>query len=229
MSLLILLPPSEGKSTLPGTGPTFAQSCPEFAADTEALVKRLRRLPKKAHAATYGVSTPEKAAAAHALNLVAPEAPGSPAIARYTGVVYDFLDYPTLSVAARTRADTSIFIVSALFGLIPATASIPNYKLPMSASLATQWRAINTQRLQNFAHGRTVISLLPGAHAKALAGEVLPIDFRLEGGKKSAGHFGKAIKGRFVRFLIDGNVQSVEEFHRFREDDYRFDGSNFLK
>lgn len=228
MSLLILLPPSEGKASDVGDGPSFKEWSPEFARDVSRVQTQLKKVAKADRPKWYGVSTPEKAAAAHRLQQAALTSPGMPALSRYTGVVYDFLDAGTLEHPA--RAEERILIVSGLFGLIPASAPIPDYKLPMNPWLARYWRTINGKRLQAMAEGSTVISLLPAAHAKALDyASLITLDFKLAGGAKSAGHFGKAIKGRFVRFLMENNVRTLAEAADFSEDGYQFNGKDFVQ
>lgn len=228
MSLLVLLPPSEGKSASLGASPSFASACPEYARDVRPVLKRLRGLKGDERIKCYGVSTAEKARAAHALNLAALDAPGMPAIERYTGVVYEHLDYAGLRDPAYARE--RLLIVSGLFGLLPAGAPIPDYKLPMSPWLAKHWRAINSARLAARADGALVVSLLPGAHAKALDfAPLITIDFKLQGGKASAGHFGKAIKGKFVRFLMENKVKDLSGIAKFNEDGYKFNGQHFVQ
>jgi cytoplasmic iron level regulating protein YaaA (DUF328/UPF0246 family) len=217
-TLFILLPPSEGKSPLGGRT-TFVRSAPTLAPDTAAVVTQLQALTPAEQLAWYGVSTPEKAAAAHALNLAALTAPARPAMQRYTGVVYDHIGFDTLTAP---KADAKrLLIVSALFGLIPATTAIPDYKLPLRAGLATPWRPINTARLAQWTKKNPVLSLLPQTHARAVAiPHAFHVDFRLDGGGKLAGHFGKAIKGRFVRWLLENEVHSPKDFGAFKEDGY---------
>ncbi len=228
MGLLVLLPPSEGKSEVALGKRTFSGACPEYAVAVAPVIKHLRALPKAERGKFYGVSTADKAAAAHVLNLSVLQAPAIPAIERYTGVVYEYLGYNTLQHPAYARKH--LLIVSGMFGLIPAGTPIPNYKLPINAWLTRYWHSINAQRLSALSKGHLVVSLLPGAHAKALG--VVPdltIDFRLAGGKKSAGHFGKAIKGKFVRFLMEEQVKNLKGVASFREDGYVFDGQNFVQ
>jgi len=225
--MIILLPPSEGKSGEAGTG-TFAEACPTWARETRGVLKHLKKLPAAKRASWYGVSTVDKARAAHAMNLAALDAPALPAIQRYTGVVYDHINWATLKRPA--AAAKRVAIVSGLFGLVGASTPIPDYKLPMNSWLAGYWRAINTERLAAMAAGSPVLSLLPIAHAKGLAWPgLIHVDFKLAGGKASAGHFGKAIKGKFVRFLLEAGVDSTEDFAAFSEDGYVFDGVNFVQ
>lgn len=228
MGLVILLPPSEGKCPEPGNGPSFRAAFPAFAAETGAVLRRLGKLTKAARLKAYGVSTKEKAESAHALNLAALDAPGMPAISRYTGVVYDHLDFGSLRDPAYALEHACI--VSAMYGLVPASAPIADYKLPMDAGLAKYWRGINTARLSAFAAGRPVLSLLPQAHVRAVDCAGLHfVDFKLAGGKKSAGHFGKAIKGKFARFVLEKKAKNFAAVTDFHEDGYAFDGENFVQ
>lgn len=228
MSFYILLPPSEGKSAEVGAGPGLGASRPELAAAVMPVLKHLKRVPTAERAKWYGVSTAEKADAAHRLNQGAVDAPGLPAIERYTGVVYTHLAPASLHDPAAAMA--RLLIVSGMYGLIDAGAPIADYKLPLNPWLTKYWKPINSARLAALAGGRPVLSLLPGAHAKALDyAPLVNVDFKLEGGKKSAGHFGKAIKGKFVRFLLETPVTSIDEIGAFREEGYRFDGRDFVQ
>ena len=97
---LILLPPSEGKAA-GGEGPPWEsvdQSFPTLADPrrevVNALVKAMGGSPE-ARFKLLGVKA-AKAEEATAVNLVVATAPTMPAIDRYTGVLYDALDYPSL-------------------------------------------------------------------------------------------------------------------------------------
>ena len=225
--MYILVPPSEGKSLAPGKT-SFSDTCPEWRADTEGALRLLRKLKAAERPKWYGVRDTAKAAQCHKQNLACLDTPGLPAIERYTGVVYQHLDYAGLKnpAAARER----LLFVSALFGLIPAGTPIPAYKLPINGALARYWKPINSARLQQLAGGRPVLNLLSQSYAKA-AGYTPMISpgFKVAGGKKPAGHFGKAIKGRFIRFLLEEEVTQVDGFARFQEDGYQWDGRDFVQ
>lgn len=228
MSLLILIPPSEGKQAGGNARRTFMKEHPDWAEEVAPVIEHLRRLPKSGRATFYGVSTPEKAEAAHELNLSVLESPALPAIERYTGVVYDFLNYATLPDRAYARK--RLMMVSGFFGLIPAGTWLPDYKLPMNPWLSSYWRPINADRLARVRKRHKVLSLLPAAHARALGAEPdLFVDFRQDGGKRAAGHFGKAIKGKFLRFLLENKVSRLAEIGDFSADGYTFDGKNFIQ
>ena len=225
--MLILLPPSEGKSTVPGEG-VFRESHPEYAEDAGPVLRQLRALKAGDLCGHYGIKDTTAAKAAHQANLRALDAPALPALLRYTGVVYQNLEYRTMK--RKTDASARIIVVSAMFGAVRGGDALPWYKLSMTPALAHYWRPINASRLEALAGGSPVLSLLPQAHAKAIAYQpMIGLDFLVDGGRKSAGHFGKAIKGKFIRFLIENKVTHPKEFHRFTEDGYRFDGADFVK
>lgn len=225
--MFLLLPPSEGKSAEPGLS-SFAAACPEQVDPVAGVVKHLRKVKAAERPRIYGVSTAEKAKAAHALNQSALDAPVLPALERYTGVVYNHIGYPNLR--NRTAAREHVLIVSALFGLIRGGTPLPDYKLSMNPWLARYWQPLNTTRLRALAGKRPVVNLLSQSYAKAVAGDgIMAVDFRVQGGRKAAGHFGKAIKGRFVRWIVENGIQSAADFSEFTEDGYRFDGTNFIQ
>ena len=225
--MLILLPPSEGKLSDAGRG-VFGDLNPKLVQGVKPVLKHLRSLDGDAVGKFYGVKKAEKAQEAHRLNLGVLKHGGVRALERYTGVVYQHLEYATLR--AKRQADRRVLVVSGMFGLIDGGCRIPNYKLPMNAWLARYWVETNTRRLDELSGKRKVVSLLPQSHAKALSLDgVMHVQFKVAGGKKLAGHFGKAIKGRFVRFLLENNVTSVKDFGDFREDEFRFDGTDFIQ
>ena len=225
--MYILLPPSEGKSPVPGKN-SFRAQFPDFVNDVQVVIDMLAGLSLPEQRALYGLKSEEKAAEAHAQNLGALDAPCLPAISRYTGVVYDHLDYDTLSSKATARK--RILIVSALFGLIEGGAPLPAYKLSMTPWLSKYWMPRNSDRLLAVAGGKPVLNLLSQTYARALDYPALvTVDFRVGDGQKAAGHFGKAIKGRFVRWILENKVKKVRDFANFTEDGYRFDGENFVQ
>ena len=223
--MLILLPPSEGKA--PG-GETPDAGDPKQMEETRGVLKYATRLKASERRRFYGAKNDDKAREAHALNVEAMSAPCLTALERYTGVVYQNLDYTSLSNkrAARSR----IYIVSGLFGLIAGGVRIPRYKMPINGWLARYWRDINAARLAEARGRKMVLSLLPLSYAKAIvADELIQVNFLVQGGAKPAGHFGKAIKGKFVRYLVTNKVTNPKDFSGFREDGFQFDGENFIQ
>lgn len=225
--MIVLLPPSEGKSADAGNG-SFGDLHPDLLKDALPVLKHLRSLKGAELGKFLGIKQPDKAAESQKKNLTIAKAGCLPALERYTGVVYGHLDYASLK--AKKRAASRLVIVSALFGAIPGGAHIPDYKLSMNPWLVKYWKPINTVRIAALAKNGPVLSILSQSYAKALDIDgLIQVDFKVQGGKKSAGHFGKAIKGRFVRFLIENDIKRVGDFDGFTEEGYRFNGTDFVQ
>ena len=225
--MIVLLPPSEGKSADAGTG-VFGEVEPELLKDTKSVLKHLRGLKGADVGKFLGVKQTDKAAEWLKRDLAIAKAGCLPAVDRYSGVVYDHIDFSTIK--SKKRAASRVVIVSGMFGAISGNAQIPEYKLPMNPWLTKYWKPINTERIAAIAKKKKVLSLLSQSYAKALEFDgLIHVDFKVQGGKKSAGHFGKAIKGRFVRFLLENNVKTVDDFDGFTEEGYQFDGTDFIQ
>ncbi|XPV77020.1 MAG: YaaA family protein [Desulfovibrio sp.] len=218
MKTIILIPPSEGKADGGSNKPL--KSVSGITADLLEAIKEAD--PKK----LYGLKEKalEKAIAANADLLTSKT---MSAIERYTGVVYDAIDYQTLK--NQSDFDEKVFIVSGLFGLVSPADLIPNYRLKIDKLKAAKlWLDSNSEQLK----GVFVIDLLPQAHKKAVKYENgIEVEFVLKkaGKKMPAGHQGKRIKGRFVRWLIENDINDSERFTEFTEDGYEWMGDVFLK
>ena len=64
----------------------------------------------------------------------------------YSGVLYQALHYASLSVAAKSRANKSILIISAAFGVLRLTDVIPYYKFKIDPAL---WKKPLSRALAN--------------------------------------------------------------------------------
>ena len=200
----ILIPPSEGKSA-GGSGAPLKS----VGKNVAALAKQLAK-PGTDWDKILGVKNRalEKAIGANRDLL---KSPTMRAMERYTGVVYQAIDYPTLDKKAQTFFNAHVRIVSALFGLVEPRQLIPDYKLKIDKlGAANHWRPILKDALKN----AFIIDLLPQAHQKAVDyTDGMVINFlRMKNGKRiSAGHHGKQIKGRFIRWLCDHQTRDVKQ------------------
>ena len=175
-AVLILLPPSEGKSS-GGNGVPWAPGTMTFDLDDRrqrvlaALASAMRRSEAE-RGKLLGVKGVALAAATEA-NRSVMSAPTKPAIERYAGVLYDALDRGSLAPAHRRRLDRSVVIISGLWGLVTPADPVPDYKLKMGAKLgrlgvlSTWWRDELTARLTERTAAGPVWDLLPHEHAAA--------------------------------------------------------------
>ncbi len=211
--MLILLPPSEGK-TRPASGApldleslSFSRLTPVRAQLLRTLVKLCNGNPKRAME-VLGLGTTQ--ADAIEINAALPEEPTARADAIYTGVLFSELDLPTLDEASRKRADESLAIASALFGLLRPDDLIPAYRLsgnvtlPRLGTVAGRWRTPLPRAMRELAGDGLLIDLRSGTYT-ALGKPPAELAHRTvtmrvlhehQGVRKVVSHFNKATKGR---------------------------------
>lgn len=221
--MLILLPPSEGK-TAPRRGKALdlgSLSSPSLTTARTTLIESLVRLcgddPDKA-AAALGLGPAQRDLVQRNADLEG--APTARADAIYTGVLYDALGFDTLSPAARRRATARVAITSSLFGIVRPGDRIPAYRLsgdatlpglPGTGSVAGAWREVLGEAVTEAVGTGLLVDLRSGTYAAfwrpdaSLARRVATVRVLHESaGKRSVvSHFNKATKGRIVRALLE--------------------------
>ncbi|TNC46166.1 peroxide stress protein YaaA [Mumia zhuanghuii] len=217
--MLVLLPPSEGKS-LPRRGRPLDLDTLSFPALTqtrrrlgEALVDLCVSDPDKA-ATVLGLGPTQADAVARDAALW--ELPTARADAVYDGVLYAALDLDTLDPAARRRASRSLAFASALFGLLRPADRIPAYRLsgnvtlPGLGTVASQWRevlgpvvegALGSGLLVDL-RSSTYAALWKPPHEVAARTATVRVLHESDGRRTVVSHFNKATKGRLVRELL---------------------------
>ncbi len=228
--MLILLPPSEGKSA-PRRGAPLDLDRLSLPALNPAREKVLDAL------VTLCGTEPDRAVAALGLtpglagevvrNGALRTAPTVAAQRLYTGVLYESLDLAGLDTRARRRAAGSLVIFSALWGAVRIGDRLPGYRLPAGTNLpgigpvAGYWRAELAAALDPLAGtgGGLVLDLRSGSYtpmwrpAGALAGRTVGVrvlhEQRVAGELRRSvvSHFNKATKGRLVRALLTADAR----------------------
>ncbi|MGZ4676212.1 MAG: peroxide stress protein YaaA [Acidimicrobiia bacterium] len=213
--MLVLLPPSEGKAA-GGDAPPWEVDLGAFAAlapERARVVNALRR--HRGGTARMLGARGDLLTRARAANRELVGAPTRPAWTRFSGVVWEHLDPPTLGARARRRARRQVVVVNALTGLAAWDDPVPDFRLKLSASvpplgnLASFWRPRLSQLLNDRLAGHVVVDLLPAEHRGAWS--PTPDRYRLvrprlvHPGGKPAGHAGKAAKGLLARGLLESD------------------------
>ena len=211
--MIVLLPPSETKRA-GGDGPALdlaSLGSAELNPLREALVEELVRLAADPEASrrALGISAAQDAEIER--NAALRASATLPAIHRYTGVLYDALDFESLRAADASRARSRLAVGSALFGLLRADDHIPGYRLsagstlPDRPGLATRWRPLLEPVLADLASRQLVVDLRSGAYAGLgrLSGAVHVdvVTEHADGRRTVVTHFNKAHKGRLARLL----------------------------
>lgn len=216
--MLLLLPPSEGKSA-PRRGRSLdlaSLSSPALHQARVRVLEALVRVSTSSDAAAVLGLSPGLAAEA-ARNAVLPIAPTARADQVYSGVLYDALSFATLSPAARRRASGRVAITSALFGLLRPTDRIPAYRLSGGVSLPTVgpvaalWRGVLGPVVTDAVGNGLLVDLRSTAYAAfwrppaALAARTATVRVlhEAQGRRTVVSHFNKATKGRLVRDVLE--------------------------
>ncbi|MEO5652471.1 MAG: peroxide stress protein YaaA [Marmoricola sp.] len=233
--MLILLPPSEGKSA-PTRGRPLALealSFPELTETREAVLDALGVLCGTHHdpaTPTQNEVLVEFAQRSLGLGPTQSEdvrrnahlrtAATARADAIYTGVLYDNLDLASLDPAARRRASRWLAITSSLFGLVRPGDRIPSYRLAGGVNLpglgvvSTRWREVLEPIVESAAGRGLVVDLRSTTYAAFwrpgpdLAARVATVRVLQQVGsqRKVVSHFNKATKGRLVRALLEAGA-----------------------
>lgn len=210
--MIILLPPSEGKET-GGIG-TWTANDGVFGnalgASRRKVISALRHAPATALKVRGDT-------AIHALrtNALLGRSPALPARERYTGVVYQGLDFPSLGPREKRLANSSIVIVSGLGGLVRFSDPIPDYRAAIDVRLdglgrlSQFWKPHLAGILADLAKRHVIIDVLPQAHRVALTpvGDWRTVDIETREGV--GGHAAKFAKGRFVRWLLSNDPDAI--------------------
>lgn len=212
-AVIVLLPPSETKCA-GGDGPPLrldGLSFPALTAVREALIAELSTLAADPSACRRALGLSASQDAEIARNRELAVSPTLPAINRYTGVLYDALDFDSLRGAAAARARNRLAVGSALFGLLLADDLVPAYrlsassKLPGSPTLAARWRPALEPVLAEIASTQLVVDLRSGSYAALgrLPGAVSVnvLAEHPDGHRTVVSHFNKAHKGKLARIL----------------------------
>ena len=218
--MLILLPPSEGKSN-PRRGRPLdlpSLSFPALTAAREQILQALVDLcthDAEAAMRTLGLGPTQVDEVRRNGRLAT--SPTARADALYTGVLYDSLDLASLDAASRRRATRSLAITSSLFGLVRPGDRIPSYRLAGGVNLpglgvvSAHWRRVLDPVLREAAGSGLVVDLRSTTYAAfwrpgpELASRVVSVRVLQQVGseRKVVSHFNKATKGRLVRALLE--------------------------
>jgi uncharacterized protein len=219
--VLILLPPSEGK-TSPRRGKPLdlaTLSAPGLTPSRERVLDALVTLCSGDPAvAAAALEVPKTQLDLVSLNASLRTAPTARADAVYAGVLYDALGLATLSAAARRRATARVRVTSSLFGILAPTDRVPAYRLsgdtrlpglPGLGTVAGVWRDSLGPEITALVGDGLLVDLRSGMYAafwrptglRRVA--TVRVLHEVKGKRQVVSHFNKATKGRIVRALLE--------------------------
>ncbi|MDO5634132.1 MAG: peroxide stress protein YaaA [Micrococcus sp.] len=223
--MLLLLPPSEGK-TAPASGAALDLETLALAEHDDVTAARrdmlaaLREVSQRDDALTLlgvGASLADEVTA----NTHLETAPAAPGHRVFTGVLFEALDYASLTAAQRAKAREQVLVFSALFGAtrlgdrLPAHRLSIGAKLPGFPGLAAWWKPTLTPALDALAaDGQPIVDCRSGGYAaqwKPPASQTVTVDvFQLRGGERTVvSHFAKYTRGLVARALLQAPSRSV--------------------
>jgi cytoplasmic iron level regulating protein YaaA (DUF328/UPF0246 family) len=213
--VLVLLPPSEGKTAPSGGAPIDLGELafPELTKQRERLLNALVRVSGGREATALKALGLSKGQATELQsNAALRTAPAAPAARIYTGVLFERLRLAELPPEARGK----VLIASALWGVVRPDDRIPAYRLPIGArlprtpALAAYWRPALRQALPDEG---LVVDLRSGPYAAAWtpsrAERVTVRAFTPDG--RVISHMVKALRGDVARLLLQQPASTAEE------------------
>ncbi|GAB3588908.1 YaaA family protein [Calidifontibacter terrae] len=208
--MLVLLPPSETKSTRT-RGKTLDLSrltFPELNDAREQVLDAVGALSAADNAAAVlGVSP--NLITEIARNTALRTSPAIPVEQLYTGVLYDALDVPSLDAAARRRARRWIHVQSALFGVLSLRDSAPSYRLSMAVNvpavgpLAGHWRTVLDEPMQQLAGKGLIVDCRSSTYAAAWTPPADLADRWIHIRVPGATHMAKHTRGLVARAICE--------------------------
>ncbi|MGM1063086.1 peroxide stress protein YaaA [Saccharothrix sp. Mg75] len=214
--MLVLLPPSETKAVGGAGAPLDLDllSHPGLTPVRAKLVDALVELAADVPACLAALGLSERQAGEVERNARLRGSPTMPALARYTGVLYDALALDSFTKVERARAYERLAVASALFGLVGGGDPIPAYRLsggsalPSVGPLGALWRPA----LEPVLAGAGFVVDLRSSPYTSLArvpdAAVVRVVTEGDGGRRVAvSHFNKAHKGRLAHALVRSRAE----------------------
>ncbi|WGW13450.1 peroxide stress protein YaaA [Saxibacter everestensis] len=213
--MLILLPPSEGKTPVASGRPVTLESLtfPSLATDRAELMKRLAEV-SAADDALEILGVGSSLLDDVRRNTGLESEPAATAARIYTGVLFNALGAASLSARGRKRARESVLVFSGLWGAVGLRDRIPAYRLSMAAALpgtgklASWWKPRLTPLLDQASDGQLVVDCRSSTYSAAWKP---PTDrtvavrvFREAAGSRSViSHMAKETRGELTRHLLE--------------------------
>lgn len=238
----ILLSPAKSINT-DFTVPTFNFSEPQFAGESLYLVNKLSKFSVKKIEKLMDVNS-----AIAALNVDRyaqfklgnrPEEQIKPAVFIFTGEVYRGLDIASLDEKYYEKAQKSLRILSGLYGLLKPFDLIYPYRLEMGTSWAVTPKKKNLYQFwsdklalalkSEMQSDEIIVNLASNEYFKAIQKKIIaqriitPTFKEYKNGKYAAVMmFAKHARGKMARFLIENELDSIEDLKHYQLDGYRF-------
>ena len=143
--------------------------------------------------------------------------PAMKAIERYTGVAFDYLDYPSLDIKAQNYIDDNVILCSNLFGFLRASDEIPEYRLKQGASVGDIkvekfYHEHGAPLMEEYLKNEEILDLRAGFYDKFYKPQkdYTTLKFLKDG--KVVSHWAKAYRGIALRAAANAYAETIEDF-----------------
>ena len=142
--------------------------------------------------------------------------PTMPALQRYDGVAYDYLELDTLSEEEKTYLFKQTIVFSNLFGPLRGGDFIPSYKFKQGAKLGeikteTVYKKEFSCSLDELFKDELILDLRAGFYEKFYALNRSFVTMKFLKGGKSVSHWAKAYRGKVLKTLAKLQPKTLEE------------------
>ena len=170
------------------------------------------------------------------------------AIFAFNGDVYDGIDANTISTSNHEKLQSSLRILSGLYGILKPFDKIKPYRLEMGTKIAINesinlyefWKNDVTNSLLNEIQDEDIIvNLASNEYFSVIDSSLIknkivsPVFKDFKNGKlKIISFYAKKARGLMTRFLIDNDIQSSSDIESFNSSGYKFSSdetSNILE
>lgn len=163
------------------------------------------------------------------------------AVFAFKGEVYLGLDAYTLSAQALANAQSTVRILSGLYGLLRPLDLIQPYRLEMGKALTVgktgnlyqYWKPLIVKELNRQLHdGEVVVNLASKEYFDAvdtqlLNAKIITPEFKdyKDGQLKTISFFAKKARGLMTRYIVENNITNPEQLQLFNSEGYAFDSN----
>ncbi len=163
------------------------------------------------------------------------------AIYAFKGTVYEGLDAYSIPLDKIDQLQAKLHILSGQYGLLKPLDLIQPYRLEMGTKLEVEdtknlyqfWDTTITNAInKEFKTNSFLVNLASNEYYKVIKPKLLkttvitPVFKDLKNGKlKIIAFFAKKARGMMVRYIIDNNIEHIEDLKGFNYGDYAFDAN----
>ena len=164
-----------------------------------------------------------------------------PAVYAFNGDVYRGLDAYTIAQDKIDVLQNTVRILSGLYGILKPLDVIMPYRLEMGTKfpvgknkdLYQFWKSKVTNFLNNeMTEDEVLLNLASNEYFKAvdkkqLKAQVVDVDFKefKNGNYKTISFFAKYARGLMARYIVEHQIETVEDLKAFNLDNYKFDAN----